>query len=79
MKYLLLLAVLACGVFSQDHSDVVEEVTRKVNLEQRSFVDVTSEVKFKPIVSSKFFYHIVPREYEPYIMTVVAKKLGSSD
>lgn len=70
MKYLLIasavinvlaIAKQASLYESVDHN---EEVTRKINLEAHSVVEVTTDVKFRSISKQTNYYFVVPRELD---------------
>jgi hypothetical protein len=77
MKYLLLISIISALAFAQD-VDTIDEVSKKVGLEQRSTVENVLEIKFRPAKGTQYFYHVVPREYDQYIVQFNAKKLSNN-
>jgi hypothetical protein len=81
MKYLYLVISLAillnASLAADPNYDGIsfnEDISRKINLEVQSVVEVVSEIKFKPKDNSKSFnyYFVVPHEYEPNLVTLSA-------
>ena len=64
MKYLLIFFLLSALVVCEDSTDQIEDATRKINLELGGIVESVTEVKFRPLKGTKYFYHVVPREYD---------------
>jgi hypothetical protein len=81
MKYLYLAISLAIllnsSLAAESNYDGIsfnEDVSRKVNLDVQSVVEVVSEIKFKPKDNSKSFnyYFIVPHEHESNLVSLSA-------
>lgn len=79
MKYLLFLALVINLAYSQSEFSTIEDVNRKINLEQKSYVDIISEIKFKPLKGTKYYYHVVPKEYGYNVVEIRALKMTNFD
>ena len=77
MKYLLLISIISALAFAQE-ADSIDEVSKKLNLEQKSIIESTLEIKFRPAKGTQYFYHVVPREYDQHIVEFNAKKLSNN-
>lgn len=71
MKYLLLFALMALAVLSQD-TDVNEDITRSISFEKNAVVEARTVIKFKPAKGTKAYYFVVPREYEHKLVNISA-------
>ena len=66
MKYLLLLSLVLASTYPASASDSIgplnEDVTRKINLEPSSVVEITTDIRFRPekIGKQNFYYFVVP-------------------
>jgi len=78
MKYLLLVALICTLVWAQDTADVIDDASRKINLELGGMIESIIEVKFRPAKGTKHFYHVVASEYEHTLVQIFAVKLSNN-
>ena len=81
MKYLLLASIAAmlstCG-HAQQSDDMFagvsfnEDVNRKVNLDASGVVDISTDLKFKPVGNNEPYYFVIPQGFEEHIVSISA-------
>jgi hypothetical protein len=75
-----LFCLLSSSAFSaESDQDIIEEASKTINLELGGIVEQTTQIKFRPLKSTKSFYHVVPREYDSHYVAISAIKLSNNN
>lgn len=84
MKYLLLaslVALMTTAGFAQAQANddslfsgvsYNDDVNRKVNLDAPGVVEITTDIKFKPLKSGEAYYYVIPQGLEEHIVNLKA-------